>query len=512
MTPDPSTLHAAIERAVNARGLLAARLARAVRSLGFKAPPASGLTSDARAFREWVAASLSRGVPSRVKGLLFELSDPAGNPPDVTLHGYGRFDPRNRENFGWEDESWSPGSQAAPFLRLAGFDVVRRSLAANSPELADAVGVCVIALLADEAIRALVGARTSKPIPVGVAVHDAEVILICTLSARGRVSAPPLPPEPPRDVAIRKCELDPDDVDFKPLAYIKKGLDVNARDPDGVPMLLRCAGARDDELVALIKAGADPNASDPLGRTPMLELAGNPALVAAMLAAGGNPRARRRGYGVLNAAFQSVGAFKLLVAAGAPLDAHPKGAGTLLHDYDAWRRSNGDSAREALRIMLEGGLDLEGKDKSGRTPLWACLEEYLKDQLDQAKAERAYLKAYGAPMPPSPWDGRQDQTALMLLEAGADPNARLAVPTVKRIPGRATPLMLPRYRDGAMHLALLNHGADPALKSAEGLTALDYAERAAPDLGSTAQGLQRVREALRAAIKPRGKRPAPRRP
>lgn len=76
------------------------------------------------------------------------------------------------------------------------------------------------------------------------------------------------------------------------------------------------------------------------------------------------------------------------------------------------------------------------------------------------------------------WDYQYDTHASILLELGANPNARYAPGHSSLVPANATPLMVQRYDDDKLVKALLKHGADPTLKSAEGKTALDYARRA----------------------------------
>lgn len=138
---------------------------------------------------------------------------------------------------------------------------------------------------------------------------------------------------------------------------------------------------------------------------------------------------------------------------------------------DQWPRK---SMRERLDFCLAKKVPIDSPKTC--TPLWTAILHHAYDLVSYEKHLAEQSKQGAAPWQPLNHD--HAWIARLLLERGANPNARFRPGQPPLVPMNATPLMVQRYDDDKLVKALLKHGADPTLKSAEGKTALDYARRA----------------------------------
>jgi ankyrin repeat protein len=169
-------------------------------------------------------------------------------------------------------------------------------------------------------------------------------------------------------------------------------------------------------LLAAIAAGEPLDGRDKYGYTPLLVAvhAGRTALCAALLDAGARPDAHDRK--VATRRWERIGK-------GAA--ALPRGPGSLLHEA-AVARGGGD----LIRYLLARGLDLEGRDPDGSTPLMIAASHHrLERDVSGADDPLEALLAAGASVHVhdrvgyGPLDAAYSPVAIeRLLAAGADPN------------------------------------------------------------------------------------------
>jgi ankyrin repeat protein len=153
-------------------------------------------------------------------------------------------------------------------------------------------------------------------------------------------------------------------------ALLDRGVDVNARQADGMSALHWAVDRDDADVVArLVRAGADVNAENSYGVRPLALAATNASadIVTLLLAAGADANATARGgETVLMTAARtgSVGAVRALLAKGADPNARDEREQTAL----MWAAAEGQA--DVVGALLEGGADLHAKLKSGFTPLF----------------------------------------------------------------------------------------------------------------------------------------------
>lgn len=217
---------------------------------------------------------------------------------------------------------------------------------------------------------------------------------------------------------------------------LKQRADVNAPQADGMTAL-HWTSYRDDFETArlLVKAGANVNATNQYGVVP-LSLAcenGNTELVELLLAAGADANSTLRGgETVLMTAARTgrIGPVKALLARGANVDAREKRGQTAL----MWAAAEGHS--QVVEALLEAGADFKTPlPDSGFTP-WFFAARAGKADVVQVllKAGADVNEAMQPRRPPAKGPGKGTsglilavenghyELALMLLDAGADPN------------------------------------------------------------------------------------------
>ena len=179
---------------------------------------------------------------------------------------------------------------------------------------------------------------------------------------------------------------------------IALGADPKATDENSRTVLFR---VRDTQsLQSLVKAGLDINVRDADGNTPLLYIMRN------------HPENL------------TLDLYKAAVAAGADIKVKDKKDYTLLH---ATAGSTDPSAIEVARELLEAGLDVNGKDQKGRTPIFYTWSKPMLDFLIQSGADPKILDKDGETPIHHAARGFYNATAEIirtLVKAGVDVNAR----------------------------------------------------------------------------------------
>ena len=151
---------------------------------------------------------------------------------------------------------------------------------------------------------------------------------------------------------------------------------------------------------------------------------------------------------------------------------------------------------EAASALVEKGADVNLGDIKGMTPLYAAIDMHTLGD------------TFGRPYPPAPVIEGSVGMIKLLLAKGADPNARLKGPILKRVYDAgdnrlgegATPLMrAARKCDVTVMTLLLEAGADPKLAQKSGNTPLMLAAGAVTSNGDETQRISE--EQALAAIK-----------
>lgn len=324
-----------------------------------------------------------------------------------------------------------------------------------------------------------------------------------------------------------------DDLEMTRL-LLSAGANPNLGNRNGVLPLSLAATNRNAEMTeTLLKAGADPKATLPGGQTVLMTAArtGNPEIVKTLLARGIDVNARETTYGetalMWAASENHADAVRVLLEHHAEIDArsnaleYPKdrfgleGVITVLPHghWTALMYAARQGSLGAARVLVEAGAQLNLKDPDGTTALVlalinghfdtaALLAEHGADPNLADAAGMAALYAavdmntlgevYGRPARKVSDEHTALDVIQVLLKHGADPNARLKLPTLYRAhtPGEgtlaegSTPLMrAAKNGDAAALTLLLDHGADPALTQKNGTTALMMAAGVGRGLG-----------------------------
>jgi uncharacterized protein len=325
-------------------------------------------------------------------------------------------------------------------------------------------------------VRRLATPCAGKALGVTIGTAEGDISAVGGFGASGWKPFPRVPPSTQSKVLPEA--MPPWDVSGYPLKYLKRGGSPKWRDPENGDSLLHAARHYDPSTVrGLVERGVDVNAKNDGGFTVLQSFgAAEIPILRCLLDHGANPRLRHpRGItlldGVLDDGRCTVEHLKLVHGLGIGWT-----RGTPIHavaESGVYERSR---SRELLRMLvwwLDHGEEIDANGKRGCTPLWTALKEHASELETHVKDLRKDKDLAGT------WDYSHDAVAMMLLENGANPNARLKKCTHRLIPANATPLMVRRYDDASLVRCLLKHGADPFAMCAKGQTALDYARHAA---------------------------------
>ncbi len=353
---------------------------------------------------------------------------------------------------------------------------------------------------------------------------------------------------------------------------IRSGADVNAANRYGVTPLLVAAQRGTAELIdLLLKSGANVKTAEaklPEGQTLLMHAArtGQIAALKSLIAAGSNPNARETRTGTTAAIWAATGsranAIRVLAEAGADLNVLSKITsyphtqnGVLLSGLEEGYSYVGqtvlprggwsavmfaarEGATEAVRALAESGANLNLTDPEGTTALIiavinghydvvaALIEKGADPNIADIKGMTPLYAAvdmhtigdtFGRPYPAKPViDGSLD-AARVLIKGGADVNARLKAPILKRVYDAgdnrlgegATPFMrAARKCDVEMMRILLDAKADVTLtqKSGNGPIMLcagavsGGSSEDTPERVSEAEALAAIRLALDAGV------------
>ena len=227
---------------------------------------------------------------------------------------------------------------------------------------------------------------------------------------------------------------------------------VDTRDRRGTtPLMYAAAVGSQDAMKLLLEAGADVNAKNAFDATALMWAAGDIGKVRLLLAKGADVNARSK-----------IGRTPLLIAA--------------LHD----------GASEAVRLMIDKGADVSAHDRDGISVLEAAATVNNADtaRLLLAKGATPNTKdTLGVtPLLQAAWNGqRNSEVVRLLIQHGADVNAVCAqsLDTAKNGPmaiGSLTPLLgaVPHGNYKTIEL-LINAGANVNVKDVRGMTPLAFA-------------------------------------
>ena len=306
-----------------------------------------------------------------------------------------------------------------------------------------------------------------------------------------------------------------EDVDTaRSLIYAGANVHATTRLNAVTPLWLAAQSGEAAMMYMLLDNKADPEAATGAGVTPLMiaSASGNPDTVQVLIERGANPNATEKTYGqtplMFAAANNEADVIAVLVEKGADVAAATKARtsstsepmGGLAALHDAVRQGN----VEAVDALLDRGADINQVSADGTTPLMLATINGQFDLamhlLERGADATVATGAGGTPLyrvvdlqwaPKSPYPqppaARQQKTsylALMtaLLERGADPNARLRAALWYTRYGfgadgvdlaGATPFWRAAEAGDvdAMRL-LVAHGADPTIKTIDGLSPL----------------------------------------
>jgi len=300
---------------------------------------------------------------------------------------------------------------------------------------------------------------------------------------------------------------------------LNAGADADVANRYGVtPLFLAVANADYPVVMALLDAGANVNRVLPEGETLLMTAArsGNPDIVTALIDRGAEVDAREGFYGetaLIWAVGENHGAVvSALLAGGADVNGRStrtafarKAYGLSLLPQGDWSPlmyAARDGAVEAAEALLAGGADLNLMDPDGTTALVFAIINYHYDlaamllahgadpNIADASGMNALFAAvdmktlpwtFGRPMQKPYADLPAIELIRLLLEKGADTNARLSGPLMQRahtngdfaVGAGATAFMrAAKAGDTETMSLLLDYGADPNITMENGNTAL----------------------------------------
>ncbi len=281
---------------------------------------------------------------------------------------------------------------------------------------------------------------------------------------------------------------------------IRSGAKVAAANRYGVtPLIVACTAGNAAIVERLLAAGADPNAALADGETPLMTAArtGSAETIKALVARGADVKARERRKGqtalMWAAAENNVAAIRALIEAGADINERPTG-GSLTPYLFAVRAGHVDAAR----ALIDAGVDVNQPLTDGTSALvlavmnahyelaGALLDKGANPNADkqgwtalhQIAWSRRHNAGFNLPGPVA--TGGLDSLELVrrLVQKGANVNARMTKEPrdgnrnqLNRI-GSTAFLMAAKSDDVPLMRALLDNGANPALTTERGTTAL----------------------------------------
>jgi ankyrin repeat protein len=262
-------------------------------------------------------------------------------------------------------------------------------------------------------------------------------------------------------------------------ALLNRKADVNVRSADGSTALLWAAHWNDVSTAdLLIRVGANANTSNDFGMTPLSRACtnGSAALVELLLEAGANPNtpiATGETPLMTCASSGSVEAVRMLIGRGAQVDAKEPS-----ENQDALMWAAAERHPDVVRLLIEGGADLQAHTKKGFTALHFAAREGDLESTRALIAAGVNVNLRSLPER-SPDGGNPKEEAAVtgrsVSGAAGGAGAPRGPAYQATISAGSTPLLVATVRGHVpLALFLLDQGADPNVLDA-GLTPLHWA-------------------------------------
>ena len=333
----------------------------------------------------------------------------------------------------------------------------------NMRLLALASAICLVTVAADEPTPAATGANIAP-------LHSARALPVAAISPAHRAAGGAAPAD--RRLADAAQRRDIETV----RALLDEGMDVDAPQADGATALAWAVHADDLPTAGLLlRAGADANAANDLGVTPLMLASqnGSAPMVDLLLQAGADPNAVRPAGGtalMMAARSGDATVLRRLIAAGADVGAATSSGHTALMWAVAERHPR------AVNLLAEIGADVQART-AVYTPRARTIVRETRVLSRLEAVNPASLPRDGDRDPPRPEGGFTP--LLYAILAGDAPIVRVLLSAGAEVddagPDGVTALMLALIkRHEEIALLLVDAGADPD-SAAAGFTALHLA-------------------------------------
>lgn len=277
---------------------------------------------------------------------------------------------------------------------------------------------------------------------------------------------------------------------------MKSGVFPATCSPENSPSLgIHCVGGgkgivrkvlqREDSVRALLDSGVSVNRTDPSDGRTLLSTAAHTGLVdvsALLLCRGANPfLSDNQGQTPLTLAARQghVGVLQVLLKWSQDQEYDTVRAMLEHADGEGWtalRSASWGGHKEAVKMLLEAGAEVDGCDPDGRTALraaaWGGHEEIMLILLDHGATIDSVDHEGRTPLIAAAYMGHKEAVEI-LLDAGAevnlaDKNGRSAL----SVAAQCVPSAVGRRGHGEVVSLLLERGADPEHKDKDGMTPL----------------------------------------